>query len=139
MRTLMRRRPQSAGMSVRVLAGVTTSRAPVEQWHVAEGSMGPIGALGTLRTVRSRRLIGRHVAGIHWEHDFRSLLFELFRVRPLVDQKVSTRFGAAHVYINDGWIHEITLSIARAPLRVDLSRKINQPGLFVSIGLAGRR
>ncbi|MDE2826780.1 MAG: DUF5686 family protein [Bacteroidota bacterium] len=139
MRTLMRRRPQSAGMSVRVLAGFSTSRAPVEQWHVAEGSMGPIGTLGTLRTVRNRRIIGRHVAGIHWEHDFRSLLFELFRVRPLVDQKVSSRFGAAHVYVNDGWIHEITLSIARAPLRVDLSRRINQPGLFVSIGLAGRR
>ena len=138
-RTLMRRRPQSAGMSVRVLAGFATSRAPIEQWHVAEGSMGPIGGLGTLRTVRNRRLIGRHVAGIHWEHDFRSLLFELFRVRPFVDQKVSTRFGAAHVYVNDGWIHEITLSIARAPLRVDLSRRINQPGLFVSIGLAGRR
>ncbi len=139
MRTLMRRRPQSAGMSVRVLAGFATSMAPIEQWHVAEGSMGPIGALGTLRTIRNRRLIGRHVAGIHWEHDFRSLLFELLRVRPLVGQKVSTRLGAAHVYVNDEWIHEITLSIARAPLRVDLSRRINQPGLFVSIGLAGRR
>jgi hypothetical protein len=139
MRTLMRRRPQSAGVSVRVLAGFTTSKAPVEQWHVAEGSMGPIGALGTLRTVRNRRLIGRHVAGIYWEHDFRSLLFELLRVRPLVDQKVSTRIGAAHVYVNGGWIHEITLSISRVPLRVDLSRRIRQPGLFVSIGLAGRR
>lgn len=139
MRTLMRRRPQSAGMSARILAGFTTSEAPIQEWHVAEGSMGPIAALGTLRTVRSRRLIGRHVAGMHWEHDFRSLLFELFRVRPLVDQKVSTRLGAAHVYVNGGWIHEITLSIARAPLRVDLSRRINQPGLFVSIGLAGRR
>ena len=139
MRTLMRRRPQSAGMSVRVLAGFATSKTPFEQWHVAEGSMGPIGALGTLRTVRNRRLIGRHVAGIHWEHDFRSLLFELMRIRPLVGQKVSTRFGAAHVYVNERWIHELTLSIARAPIRVDLSRRINQPGLFVSIGLAGRR
>ena len=138
-RTLMRRRPQSAGMSVRVLAGFATLKAPIEQWHVAEGSMGPIGTLGTLRTVRNRRLIGRHMAGIYWEHDFRSLPFEILRIRPLVDQKVSMRFGAAHVYVNDRWTHEITLSIARFPLRVDLSRRIRQPGLFVSIGLAGRR
>lgn len=136
--TFMRRRPTPLGLSLRVLGGVVTQNAPVDRWHVAEGSIGPVGELGTLRTVQNRRLVGRQTIGGYWEHNFRSLLFEALRIRPLVGQNVSMRLGGAHVYMNGRWIHEVTLSIARAPVRVNFTRRIDQPGVFVGFGIAGR-
>ena len=60
------------------------------------------------------------------------------RIRPLVDHNVSMRLGGAHVYINGRWIHEVTLSIARAPVRINFTRRIDQPGIFLGFGIAGR-
>ncbi len=137
-RTFMRRRPVPAGLSLRILAGLISRRAPMDRWHVAEGSVWAVGELGTLRSVRNRRLIGRQTIGGYWEHNFRSLLFEALRIRPLVGQNVSTRLGGAHVYMNGRWIHEVTLSIARAPVRINFTRRIDQPGVFVGVGIAGR-
>ena len=136
--TFMRRRPTPPRLSLRILGGVTTPSASRDRWHVAEGSVGLIGELGTLRSIRNRRLIGRQMIGAHWEHDFRSLLFETLRIRPLVEHNVSMRLGGAHVYINGRWIHEVTLSIARAPVRINFTRRIDQPGIFVGFGIAGR-
>ncbi len=136
--TFMRRRPTPLGLSLRILGGVITRDASMDRWHVVEGSIGPVGELGTLRSIRNRRLIGRQTVGGHWEHNFRSLLFEALRIRPLVEQNVSMRLGGAHVYMNGRWIHEITLSIARVPVRINFTRRIDQPGIFVGVGIVGR-
>jgi len=137
-RTLMRRRPKPSTLSVRFLAGFVTNQAPKDRWHVVDGTMGPIGELGTLRSVRNHRWTGRRIAGAYWEHDFRSLLFELLQLRPLVDQNVSVRLGGGHVYIDGRWIHEGTFSIARAPVRIHLTRRMDHPSIFFGIGYVGR-
>ncbi len=136
--TFMRRRPAPLGLSLRILGGIITRGAQRDQWHVAEGSIASAGELGTLRTLRNHRLIGRQMIGGYWEHDFRSVLFEALRLRPLVGQNISIRFGGAHVYMNGRWIHEVSLSIARAPLRINFTRSMDEPRIFLGVGFAGR-
>ena len=139
LRTLRRRRPLSGMLSLRILVGYITNDAPNDRWHIVEGTMGPIGELGTLRSVWNHRWIGRKIMGAYWKHDFRSLLFEFLQIRPLIDQNVSLRLGGAHVYIDGRWIHEANLSIARAPVRINVTRTMDQPSIFFGINYAGRR
>jgi len=138
LRTFMRR-PVSAGLSFRIMAGFVTLQAHRDRWNVAEGSIGPIAEMGTLHSIRNQGLIGRRIIGGYWEHDLRSLLFEALRIRPLVGQNVSVRLEGAHVYIDEQWIHEATVSIARAPLRINFTRRMDQPEIFTGFGLTERR
>ncbi|MCY4233773.1 MAG: DUF5686 family protein [Bacteroidetes bacterium] len=137
--TLMLRRPKPAGLALRFHAGIITHNAPRDRLLFAEGTIGPIGELGVLRSVRNRRLFGHKIIGLHWEHDFRSLLFEGLRMNFLVDQNVSLRLGGAHANIDGQWIQEVTLSISRQPLRINITRRVDQQGLFVGFGYVGQR
>lgn len=41
---------------------------------------------------------------------------------------MSLHLGGAHVYMNEQWIHEATVNLTRAPVRINFTRRIDQPG-----------
>lgn len=139
--TYWRSRPRPARLLMRLMVGATLGSVPITRRHGLEGPMGPIAALGTLRSMPNGRLDGRHVAGLYWEHEFKSLLFEVLRLRGLAQAGVGIRVGGAHARLwpGEGWIHEATISLVRAPVRLDLTRGLSTPGWSITVGLAGRR
>ncbi len=140
-KTIFIRRPKPAHLALRVLAGSSRGALPRVSWNTLEGSMGPVAALGVIRSLRSRRLAGDHTMGFFWEHDFRTLPFEALHLNSVVGRDVSLRVGGAHarVWPREDWYHELTLSAAMAPVRLDLTRSLDRPGWYVTVGLAGRR
>lgn len=139
--TYWRSRPQPARLMVRFLTGASRGTLPHVRRHGLEGTMGPAAALGTLRSLLDRQLTGRHVGGLYWEHDFRSALFEVLGLRRLAEAGFGVRFGGAHARIwpGNGWLQEATVSLVRAPVRLDLTRRLNAPGWFATVGFAGWR
>ena len=142
LRTFLRWRPLPMGLSVRTLGVVTYGAPPIQGWVTSDGTMGPISTLGSLRALRNDRYRGRHVAGVYWEHDFRTILWEALRLQPLVARRTGVSIGGAHAFIRSGTgrvHHELTVSLTGvlgSSFRVDLTRRLGAEGWFVSAGLS---
>ncbi len=140
LKTLLRRRPRPMILAIRSMAIRTSGALPAQGLVVIEGTMGPVAALGVLRSLRSARLVGHHAAGFFWEHDFRTVLWEVLRLRPLYERQTGVTLGGGHARTWPGTIHhEVSLSVTEvfgSPFRVDVTRRLDHPGWHVSIGLS---
>ncbi|MDE2955787.1 MAG: carboxypeptidase-like regulatory domain-containing protein [Bacteroidota bacterium] len=139
--TFRRSRPEPARLMLRLLTGASSGSLPIVRRHGLEGTLGPLAALGTLRSMTGRSLAGQHVGGLYWEHDFRGLLFEALGLRRWAEAGVGFRLAGAHARIwpGAGSTQEASVSLVRAPVRLDLTRRLNTPGWFVTAGFVGRR
>ena len=142
LKTLLRKRPRPMGLSLRTTAMRSHGTVPPQGLVALDGTMGPVATLGTLRSLRTRRYFGRHALGVYWEHDFRTVLWEALGFRRLVQQRTGITLGGAHAKAwprIGGMHHELTASLTEVfgtPLRLDLTRRLDQQGWHVSVGLS---
>ena len=139
--TFRRSRPEPARLVLRLLTGSSAGSLPMVRRLGLEGTLGPLAALGSLRSIAGRSFAGRHVGGLYWEHDFRGMMFEALGLRRWAEAGVGLRLAGAHARIwpGAGWTQEATVSLVRAPARLDLTRRLNAPGWFVTVGFVGLR
>jgi hypothetical protein len=82
--TLYRRRLLSNVLDVRLTAGLSTDVLPLQKFGSVESAMGPYGPFGSLKTSVGPPYEGHRWLGFFWEHNFRTIPFELLGMDWLV-------------------------------------------------------
>ncbi len=155
LRTFFRRRLLPMTLDVRLTAGTFVGTLPPQRYGLVEASLRPYAPFGVLRTLPNRPYVGsRHVA-FFWEHNFRSVPFEVLGLEAPARWGWELILGGGHgrtwadaedeevpaplvARAPDGFHHELTLSLNRllGLLRIDLSKRLDAEGWAVSFGVA---
>jgi hypothetical protein len=150
--TFLRRRLLPNRLDVKVVAGMLQGEAPVQRLGTIDGRLALLTPFGTLRT-RDGWYHGDRYIALFWEHNFRTLPFELLGLRWLVSQGVglSVHGAVAGTWLRDG--RQSAEAVERCPqgvhqevgvavtgilgfLRCDVTRRLHRAGWAIGFGLA---
>ncbi|MEM1128299.1 MAG: carboxypeptidase-like regulatory domain-containing protein [Bacteroidota bacterium] len=144
--TFFRKRLRPNQLHTRLRAATFRGDLPPQRWAALDGTLGLFGGFGAFRSRRDRPYVGTQALGFFWAHDFTTVPFEAVRLQPFVDAQMGLRLFGGH---GTTWLggrsqthHEIGLSLtnlAGTPLRLDLTRRLDQPGWFFGLGLSRLR
>ena len=151
--TFFRRRLLPNALDFRFVAGVSTGRVPVQRLGSMDVRMGALSPFGVFRTLR-RQQEGEKYVGFFWEHNFRTLPFELLGLRGLAKKGYGILLHGASgrtwisdrrretlthefLYLED-FHHEIGLSLngVLGLFRIDFTKRLGSPDVFVGFSLA---
>lgn len=96
LRTHGRRRLLPAMAHVRLLAGTSSGMLPLQRSFLVEGGAADLRPFGTLRALRGQPYEGQHAVAFFWEHNFRTMPFEIIGLRPLVERGYSILVFGGH-------------------------------------------
>ncbi len=147
--TVLRRRLLPPTLHLRLAAGGATGPLPVTRSFGIDGRLAGVSTFGALRA-RSGLALVREYALVAWEHDFRSVPFELVGWRSAAPLGVSLQVHGAHAWGTgaDGALrtepslvhHEVGASVGfgfEVPLRLDVTYRLTDgPGAVVGVGVA---
>ena len=151
-KTLFKRRLLPNVFDVRVVGSVFSGTLPRQRFEILDaGLLDGLSTFGAFRTLVNRPYEGEKVLGMFWEHNFRTVPFELIGWRWAAERNIGlivhgghgrTWFGDrtlldyAPQYI-DGFHHEIGVSINGLFdwFRLDFTKRLDAPGFSVSAGL----
>ena len=154
--TFLRRRLFPNTLDLRLAGGLHGGDLPLQRHFGIDGTVLGYAPGGAFRSLRGRPVEGdRYVAAL-WEHDFRSVPFELLGLEWFAARNIGLSVFGAHgrtwldgydpdalaLYVvqpSDGWVHELGVSLHGGfflPVRLDLAYRLDDPGLFVSFGVA---
>jgi hypothetical protein len=150
--TFLRRRFLPNALDVRLSGATSTGTLPLQRFSTLDGSLGPLTPFGAFRTRQEAPYYGEHHLAAFWEHNFRTVPFELLGMRRVTRSGLSLIVHGAHGqtwiaaerHINDvpGFIgsthHELGASLSGifGVIRVDVTRRLDRPGTSLGIGLA---
>jgi hypothetical protein len=153
--TFFQRRFLSNTLDLRLDAGASLGTLPLQRFGVIEASPLPYTPFGAFRTLDDRPYQGEHHVALFWEHNFRTVPFQLIGWQALVDQNVGILVHGGHgrTWIDDaaerrllrrgvllrtadGLHHELGLSINGLlydSLRLDLTKRLDASGVSVGV------
>ncbi|MDX1532212.1 MAG: carboxypeptidase-like regulatory domain-containing protein, partial [Rhodothermales bacterium] len=145
--TALRRRLFPLALDLRLSGGVSGGDLPPQRQFGIDGTVLGLAPFGAFRARRGRPYAGDRYAALAWSHDFRSVPFELLGLTALADRQIGVALHGAHGRSWDaapgagtaGWHHEVGLSLSGGfllPVRLDLTTRLDEPGVFVTLGLA---
>lgn len=138
--TFLKRRFLPNVLDVSLIGGTAIGTLPIQRRHQLDGSLGVFNPFGQLKTLRSAAYDAKHVAAIHWEHNFRTVPFEWIGWDSAAKKGVGIiLFGSsARTWNVDRTHHEIGASINSlfGIMRVDVAYRIDQPSVFAGFSLA---
>ncbi len=138
--TWLRRRFLPNVLDMKLIAGTALGDLPVQRHHVLDGSLTAFTPFGGLKTLRSAAYDAKDVLAIHWEHNFRTVPFELLGWDRITEKGVGVIvFGAsAKTWRPDNHHHEIGVSINSlfGIMRLDAAYRLDRPGFFAGLSLA---
>ncbi len=146
--TVLRRRLLPPTLHLRLAAGLATESAPVQRVFGIDGQHAGLAPFGALRSRTGRLTLAQRYALAAWEHDFRSVPFEILGWRGAAPRGVSLMVHGAHAWA-DGAAgaatepsvvhHEIGVSLGvgyTVPVRLDATYRLTDtPGVVVGFGL----
>ena len=154
--TLLPRRLLPNTLDVRLVGGALRGRPPLQRLGIVDGTLSVYAPFGGLRTLAGRPYEGERHAALFWEHNFRTLPFELVGLYGLARRgyNVLVFGGHARTWVSDaglaafapyaprvpdGFHHEIGASLSGlfGLLRLNLGVRLDEPG--VSFGLSAAR
>ncbi len=155
--TFFQRRFLPNALDLRLDAGASLGTPPLQRFGVVEASPRPYTPFGALRTLDDRPYQGEHHAVLFWEHNFRTVPFELIGWQAPVDQDVELLLHGGHgrtwidgdteqrlrrrgvvVRRADEFHHEIGLSVNGLfydSLRLDLTKRLDASGVSVGVSV----
>ncbi|MEM1093025.1 MAG: DUF5686 family protein [Bacteroidota bacterium] len=152
--TFFQRQPLQNRLRVRLVGGWSDGDVPSQRRFGLDGSVGPYSTFGTFRSLLGQRYEGERVWGAFWEHDFSSTLFQALRLHSLVDRRLSLALHGAHgeatlpatassrrTNPSRGVHHELGLGLKNIlgfPFRLDVTRRLDQAGMYVTLGFERR-
>ncbi len=155
--TFLRRRLIPNTLDLRLAGGLHSGDLPPQRFFGIDGAMLGWAPIGVFRSLRGQPVEGDRYVAASWEHDFRSVPFELLGLEALAVRNISLSVHGAHgrVWLDDfdpeslallppfrfadGWIHELGVSLHGGfflPVRLDLTYRFDAPGLYFSFGVA---
>jgi len=155
--TFFRRRLLPMTLDLRLDAGTAVGTLPLQRFGVVEASPLPYTPFGALRTLDDRPYQGSHHAALYWEHNLRTIPFEWLGLYGGADRHIElivhggharTWMGASRALSlrrrgvvlrqSDGGHHEVGVSVnglLKDLIRVDVTARLDAPGVSVGIGL----
>ncbi|MBN2416848.1 carboxypeptidase-like regulatory domain-containing protein [bacterium] len=137
----------------RIIGGTVTGDPPLQRLGSMDARLGIFTPYGTFRAIRHRPVTGRSYAGMFWEHNFRTVPFEILGLRKLAEKGVSLLIHGAsgRTWIPEedlarfdwnglnGWHHEIGVSLSGLfdLFRIDCTWPLSGNGVY--FGLSGSR
>ena len=155
--TFFQRRLLPNALDLRLDAGASLGTLPLQRFGVIEASPLPYTPFGALRTLDDRPYQGEHHAVLFWEHNFRTVPFELIGWQAPVDQDIELIVHGGHgrtwigddaeqrllrrgvaLRQTDGLHHELGLSVnglLEDTLRLDLTKRLDAGGFSVGVSV----
>ena len=140
-KTMGRRRLIPATLDVRVVASTFAGTLPPQRYGVLDVSDWPLSTYGTFRTAGELPIRGRQTAAVFWEHNFRTIPFELAGVRVLADRNYGLSLFGGHGLAQTGDVrlshHEVGVSLTGilGLVRFDVAKRLDAKGYGVGFGL----
>ncbi len=155
--TFFQRRLLPNTFDLRLDAGASLGTPPLQRFGVVEASPLPYTPFGALRTLDDRPYQGEHHLAFFWEHNFRTVPFELIGWTAPADQNIELIVHGGHgrTWIEDDAEqrlaqrgiqlrtadeahHELGLSVnglLNDTLRLDLTKRLDAGGASVGVSL----
>ncbi|MGI9175654.1 MAG: DUF5686 family protein [Rhodothermales bacterium] len=150
--TLLSRRLLPNTLDVRLVGGTFRGRLPIQRLGIVDGALSLYAPFGGLRTLSGRPYEGEQYAALFWEHNFRTLPFELVGLYGLARRGynllvfgghartwVSNAGRARHApNVSDGFHHEVGVSLSGlfGLLRLNLGARLDEPGFAIGLSTA---
>ncbi len=152
--TFFQRRFLSNMLILRVTAGTFTGKLPVQRFGIVEAAQSWYMPFGTLRTNQKYPYEGERYASFFWEHNFRTVPFEILGLNFLVKKNLSLILfgGSGRTWISarrfaelkyapvytDKFHNEIGVSVSGIfeLLRFDIARKFGSPRMYYGLSMA---
>lgn len=152
--TYLKRRLLPNMLYLRLVAGTATGDLPVQKFGALDVRSGSFSPFGVFRTVGVRPFEGEKYLALYWEHNFRTIPFELLGIdylvkngiglivhgasgRTWISAKTRKRMHYIPNELND-YYHEVGLSVSGifGFMRLDVTKPINRPGVYLGFGIA---
>ncbi len=150
--TFLKRRLLPNAFDVRLAAGYAFGELPVQNFFQIDGNLYAFSPFGTLHALAGRPYEGDKYVALFWEHNFRTVPFEIIGLRSLAKKGVGIIVYGGHgrTWIDDDttlnfrpnypdrFHHEIGISVNSlfGLLRIDFTRRLDRPGFYVGLSLA---
>ena len=150
--TFYRRRLLPNTLDLRLVVGTSSGELPVQRALTVDASMGIYRPFGALRTLSGFPYEGDEVLALFWEHNFRTIPFEILGLRSLAQSGYNVLVFGGHARtrfsdqaqpgsfrrISDGFHHELGVSLSGlfSFLRVDFAKRLDADGFTVGLGVA---
>ena len=151
--TFFQRRFLPNTLDVRIEAGTSSGEVPFQRLGAINGPLEFIGLFGTLKTRATGPYRGDRHAAIFWEHNFRTVPFELLGLNRMAENAYNLivfgghgrntfpdrlqldASGPAEWYQTNGWHHELGISLSGVftVLRLDFAKRLDGPGTYFGI------
>ena len=141
MTTLLKRRLLPATLDLHAALGLSSGDLPPQRIHIVERGNGYFGPFGTLRAYSGLPDQGRQMGLFLWEHNFRTIPFELLGIRGLAERGYNVLVFGGHAWIrNNIWQQRHELGVSLSGLlglfRIDVAKPLNEPGVRWGWGVA---
>jgi len=152
--TFYKRRFMPNTLDLRLVAGTTLGTAPLHRIHGLDMALGRFSPFGTFRTAGNLPELSTELAALHWEHNFRTIPFELIGLQSVAKKGIGIIvYGSHGVHkvekqrlwsvgrpgtFNQGEYHELGMSLNGlfSLLRLDVARQLNGNGYFIGFSVA---
>jgi hypothetical protein len=152
--TFYKRRFMPNTLDLRLVAGTTLGTEPLHRLHGLDVALGRFSPFGTFRTAGNLPVLSTELAALHWEHNFRTIPFELIGLQSVAKKGVGIIVYGSHgvhkvekqrlwstgrpgSFDKDDY-HELGMSVNGlfSLLRLDLARQLNGNGYFIGFSIA---
>lgn len=151
--TFFNRRILPNSLDFRVVGGTYAGTVPIQRFGIVDASFYSFKPFATFRTLNGNPYEGERYAALFWEHNFRTVPFEILGFRGLAKYGLSFIVFGGHgrTWISDetfsrltyspryldGFHHEIGASISHLfkLFRIDFAQRLDKPGFYVGFGM----
>ncbi len=149
--TFFQRRLLPNVLDLKVVAQISDGAVPLQRFGAIDGRMSIYNRFGTLKTLQDKPYRGEESLGLFWEHNFKTVPFELLGMRKVAESAINVIVFGGHArnwqrsefsneLVNQAtdWHHEAGLSISGlfSLFRVDFAARLDAPGFTVGLGTA---
>ncbi len=152
--TFLQRRFLSNTLDIRLQGFTHSGDLPVQKFGGFDGRQALFTPFGGFKTAYNRMPEGEHGTAVFWEHNFRTIPFELLGLMGVARSGLGLIVHGAsgrtwidderlqsltfEPFYDDGWRHEIGVSLNSifGIMRLDTAWRLDQPGFYIGISAA---
>ncbi|MGD9898991.1 MAG: DUF5686 family protein [Calditrichaceae bacterium] len=151
--TFLTRRLFPNALNIHITGGVSDGELPVQRFGILDAGLSIFSPFAAFRSVRNSPYEGEDYLALFWEHNFRTVPFELIGLRFLADRNIGILLHGAHgsTHISDqrkkslddhynetgGIHHELGISVngLLGLFRMDITKQLDTKDFYVGFGL----